>query len=147
MSGDGAHLGLSAESSMKAAMGSDEPIQPMTMEEFVASVRSATKADARTYDGTARYAARLIVDWLLTDPRRASGPTENVYANGDDGRMVWPAVVLEHGWYDRMKADGIPLDDLDLTGFMWGWAVNAARRCVELPAVPNPAIVTIGGDA
>jgi len=30
-----------------------------------------------------------------------------------------------------------------LTGFLWGWAVNAARYCLALPPVINPAIMTI----
>ena len=31
----------------------------------------------------------------------------------------------------------------EMTGFMWGWGVNAARRCLDLLPVHNPAILTI----
>ena len=33
---------------------------------------------------------------------------------------------------------------MELTGFMWGWAYNAAARVLGLNAQPNPAIVEIG---
>lgn len=145
---DGAHEGVAAEAAMKAAIGGEQPASVQTVQEMAASIMAVTPDDANTYDGCARYAAKLIMEWLLEDPSRAAGPTENVYELGDDGRMVWPAVVVTAGWYDRMKEDGHAgaLEQLGLTGFQWGWAVNAARRCVELPPVPNPAIVTIGAE-
>ena len=96
-----------------------------------------------TYDRTADYAARLILEWLLADPSRALGPTENVYENQGERDKPWTGVVLEVGWYDRMKDDGVPLEQLGLTGFQWGWAVNAARGILGLLFVPNPAIITI----
>lgn len=57
-----------------------------------------------------------------------------------DRQMVWPAEVVTAGWYEQMKDQGV-MPALDLTGFMWGWAVNAALRCMELPPRPNPAII------
>jgi hypothetical protein len=93
------------------------------------------------YSECARRVARTILEYYLADPRRASIPTETVYQEPVD----WSnPVVAERGLYDVMKDDGYPLGDLGLTGFQWGWAVNAARRCVELPPAPNPAILTIG---
>jgi hypothetical protein len=47
--------------------------------------------------------------------------------------------VLRRDFPDRASA----LSDLGLTGFMWGWAVNAARYSLELPLEPNPAIVVL----
>lgn len=55
-------------------------------------------------------------------------------------------VVLNVNLYDVVKQlhpEYQPLFD-DLTGFMWGWAVNAARHILKLGAVPNPAIITVG---
>jgi len=34
-------------------------------------------------------------------------------------------------------------DDYDLTGFMYGWAINAIRYVLTEPPVANPAIVQI----
>lgn len=106
-------------------------------------IMACTVEQAVDYESTARYAAKLILVYLLDDPRRASIPSENVYEKDAEGRMAWPAVVTAPGLYEVMKEEGIAIDDLDLTGFMWGWAVNAARRCVELPPVANPAIVQL----
>jgi hypothetical protein len=47
-------------------------------------------------------------------------------------------VLRESGVYEREIAG------LGITGFQWGWGVNAARRLVELPPQPNPAIVDVG---
>lgn len=135
---DGAHLGVGAERALGTVLGNDpQPAaeERMSAGEMAEWVMAATSADANSYDGCARYAAKLVLTWLLEDPTRASSPPENEY---DDAYNV-----TTPGWYDRMKADGSPVASLDLTGFMWGWAVNAARRCVELPPSPNPAIVSI----
>jgi hypothetical protein len=35
------------------------------------------------------------------------------------------------------------LGALGITGFQWGWAVNAARFAESLPPEPNPAIITV----
>jgi hypothetical protein len=143
MSDDGVAEGLNAEEALGVVLGGEPaPTDKVrsTME-MAAIVRATTEPIG--YDGTANYAAKLILDWLEEDPSRAQGPTENVYSEGPNGE--WTGVVTERGWYGRMKEDGIPMADLDLTGFMWGWAVNAARAIVELPPVPNPAILTING--
>jgi hypothetical protein len=39
---------------------------------------------------------------------------------------------------------GVDLKGLDLTGFMFGWAMNAVRQMLGMKAGPNPAIVTLG---
>lgn len=132
---DGAHDGIRPQ----AAMGAPEPKRKDSTSEMAARIMSSTGPSG--YDGTAEYCAKLIVEWLSEDPSRAQGPPENVYESGPNGE--WTGTVTERGWYDRMKADGIPLGQLDLTGFMWGWAVNAARAIVELPPVPNPAIIEL----
>lgn len=153
MSSDGAHLGYSAETSLKAILGAEQPAEgsamdPRQMMEWILSAPGEPFPNdtGQAYDACARYAARLVLQWLLADPTRAQSPVENVYEADTEDRFAMPLAVVERGWYDRMKDDGVPIGDLGLSGFMWGWAVNAARRCAELPAVPNPAIMTIGGD-
>lgn len=147
------------ESAMRQAIGGEEA-EPYTAAQLLADIEAVSINNAMdSYNDAALFAAKLILTWLLEDPQRAQSPAENDYALDDEGRMKWVdddgnptdyghgrAVVREYGWYDRMKADGYELATLGLSGFQWGWAVNAARRCVELPAVPNPAIILVGGD-
>lgn len=147
---DGAHLGITAGAALRAIFGSDEPLdEPMTAGEMRAWIEAASLPlpDDRDegYTEASRYAAKLILHWLLADPSRASTPVEADYdwdADPDRGTQgMKPEHTRAVGWYQQMKDDGIPINELDLTGFMWGWAANAARRCVELPPAPNPAIV------
>lgn len=146
---DGAHAGISADRALDTILGgAPAPTEDegQTAEEMRAEIMALTE-DPHTYGGTANWTAKLILEWLLADPRRAQFPIENVYEHDDAGNLVFNAEgglnLIEHGWYDRMKDDGIDLADLGLSGFMWGWAVNAARRCLELPPVANPAIINI----
>lgn len=74
-----------------------------------------------TYNGTALYAAKQILQWFLENPKRAMD-------DADPYRAMIEAGVIVNG---------------DLTVFQWGWAVNAARSILELPSVPNPAIVEL----
>lgn len=145
---DGAHIGVDAKRALGSILGDDpqpteqERMDPEQMREWI---MACTKDDATSYDGMARYAAKLILVFLLEDPRRASIPTENVYKKGADGEIDWSNMEVESpGLYEVMKEHGSDIGELGLTGFMWGWAVNAARRCCELPPVPNPAIIDIG---
>jgi hypothetical protein len=100
------------------------------------------------YNECARYAAKLIYEWVTADlPNRGPLPADTIYDwdndpdHGAEGRKA--EHIVQVGWYDLMKQDNIGIDELGLTGFMWGWAVNAVRRCLELPPVPNPAIITL----
>lgn len=148
---DGAQLGIGAEAAMKAVLGGDTPDEQMSVLVMRDRILAASAETATDYDGAANYAAKLILEYLLADPRRASIPTENVYKHDADGHATFNSTggltLVTPGLYGVMKEDGVPIDDLGLSGFQWGWAVNAARRCVELPAVPNPAIITIGGQS
>lgn len=142
---DGAHLGVSAERALKTVLGgepSPEEDEQMGVIEFRAYIMQPDQ-EPHDYGEAARRAARTILEFFMEDPRRATIPTETVYQQPVD----WSnPVVLEPDLYNVMKGHGYPLADLGLTGFQWGWAVNAARRCVELEPVSNPAIVTIGGE-
>lgn len=42
-----------------------------------------------------------------------------------------------------LKFLGIDADEYDLTGFMYGWAINAVRYTLSAKPVANPAIITI----
>lgn len=109
------------------------------------------------YEEAARYVGRVILEAFLADPRLASVPTETVY-DWDEikkdprwttahGVEVMKEHVIAEGLYETLKqrdpSTKRMLETSGLTGFQWGWAVNAARYCVELPPAPNPAILTI----
>ena len=119
---DGAHLGMGAEAAMKAVIGGgDGPSDPdAALRELEAEIRRASAEPPMTYDSTANLAARIVLEHLERHPQDRA--------------------IDEHEVYQRLRSQ---LDPLDLTGFMWGWAVNAARAILELPPVPNPAILVI----
>lgn len=146
---DGAHLGVSANRALDTILGgAPSPAEDEQM--GVAEFRDwITQPDQELdYGECARRVARAILEFWMEDPKRATIPPEDVYEEGPDGRIVFNAVgglnLVTPGLYQMMKDHGIGLDELGITGFQWGWAVNAARRCVELPPAPNPAILTIG---
>jgi hypothetical protein len=124
---DGAHLGAAPTRALGTILG-DDP-QPsgdevMTAEEmarWVAEAPDNPTPDADGYDDACRLLAKWILAWLKEDPRRAWTPSD--------------------GWYEQMKADGYIKADLGISGFQWGYAVNVARRLLELPPAANPAIL------
>jgi hypothetical protein len=145
---------VSAERALKTILGNED--QPTDEEmESVEDMRNRllgmTREDATDYGSTADYAASLILNFILEDAaRRIAIPTEMEYDwDGDPDHGAngcKPEYVIHKGLYAVMKEAGPPYDEigeLGLTGFMWGWAVNAARRCVNMPPKPNPAIVEI----
>ncbi len=149
MSDDGAQLGYGAGQALVAVMGGDQPSpeERMSVEQMHAAIMATTwpipadVPDSEHYSYCSNYTAKLILQWIMADTSRAQGPVENIYAVDADGKTDYMAQPAELGWYDCMKADGVPIAELGITGFMWGWAANAARRCLELPEVPNPAIL------
>jgi hypothetical protein len=137
--GDGAHQGVSADRALKTILGGED--QPTEEEmESVEDMRNRllgmTSEDATDYGSTADYAASLVLHFIMADPaRRIAIPTEGTYEwpLKPDGTKDYsqPSTQTVKGLYDVMKEAGPPYDeigDLGLTGFMWGWAVNAARR-------------------
>lgn len=164
MSDDGAHLGKSAEEAMHEVLGGESEekaaFTPLGMQQHLTR---ATIDDCDNYDGTARYAGKLILAYLTHHPEHAFLPASGGYvyekerrAEGDEGKQVGP--VDDPVWSYRVGVDlytevkqyaiNLHMDNYDkclsqLTGYMWGWAVNAARYALDLPPTPNPAIVTI----
>lgn len=149
MSVDGADIGVTAEDGMKAAIGGEQPEKSLDPIEFEAYIMAQTGPS--DYSGTAAYMAKLILVHLRAHPEDTRIPTERQYneIRGSDGHLA----SLERREDVRNLSDVMDTypewrTAIDgATGFMWGWAVNAARRCCELPSVANPAIITIGGEA
>lgn len=121
MSIDGANLGVDAEKSCKAILGGEQPQKedmrtPEQMREYIMSAPESYEEGQKGYEEAARWLARQYL------------------------------ILLEEGYegdlYDEVKRrqNG---KDMDFTGFMVGWAENAARYCKQLPEKPNPAILEI----
>ena len=151
---DGANLGIGAERALKTILGGEPPeTECETVEQMKARILTAP-ITATSYDGTATACARLILEAWKAYPQLVEVPHETVYLVGADGRMVWRDtephdVVIVPGLHTTLKALYADRPEAlevlcGLTGFMWGWAINAALRCIDQPSVRNPAIVEIG---
>lgn len=84
---DGAEQGITAGDSLRMVLGGEKPmlLEQETVEEMSASLLGMT-GDPKTYDGTARYCAKLVLEWLMEDPARALTPSETAYAHDDQGQ-------------------------------------------------------------
>jgi hypothetical protein len=155
MSGDGAHLGVNAKRALDTILGgkpSPAADEQMDAETFRNWILTADREDS--YGEKARLCARYLLEYLTAHPEHSQLPLDNTYdydrAQAELGR--WPNGLGEmerfrsaDGVWDYAAATHPKLREMDLTGFMVGWAFNAARRCLEIPPAPNPALLTIGG--
>jgi len=148
---DGAHQGITPERALGTILGGDRPPEKdegMSRQEMREKLRAVDlSGEPQSYDDACMQTARLIYDFITEDPlARREIPAEAVYEYDLDanGEKLWnTGRVATPGLYDVMKEEGIDLAALGLTGFQWGWAVNAARYALgELP-VPNPAIIEV----
>jgi hypothetical protein len=155
---DGAHLGVKADRALNTVLGGapqpveDEQMTAAEMREWLLSAPRCTDPAAMAdYGECARSVAGEVLRWALANPERyANTPAESALNPGPDGKVDWSdphKYGVTVGLYAVLKDEGVALDTLGITGFQWGWAYNAARRCLELPPEPNPAFLTIGGDA
>lgn len=154
MSDDGAHLGYGMEAALKGALGGEEPPTRLTVQDLRERIEAASDTPDG-YDACGNACAKVLLHFMLRHPEAANLPASADYEwpKSADGETDWTATptVVQEGVYDYLKR--IEPETYhrhrehifgELTGFMAGWAVNAARRCLELPPVPNPAILEIG---
>lgn len=85
---DGAHLGVGAERAVKTILGGEpDPVdageKQMTPPEMMSHLKAATLEDANTYDGCARNAGRLVLEYFLAHPEHAQLPASPSYARGE----------------------------------------------------------------
>jgi hypothetical protein len=155
MSADGAHMGVSAERALKTILGGEpEPTEDeqMDADTFRQWIQTAERQD--TYEEGARLCARYLLEYLIAHPEDMQRPLDATYdwgrlraEQGDQfvEREVLAKYQVSEGVFDKAAAANPDLKAMtrDLTGFMVGWAFNAARRCLELPPAPNPALLTV----
>ena len=122
MSIDGANLGVNAEKSMNAILGGEQPKEsdmrtPEQMREYIMSAPESYKEGQKGYGKAALWLARQYLILLDKD--------------------------FEGDLWDEVKRKQQGGRDMDFTGFMVGWAENAARYVKGKPEKENPAIVEI----
>lgn len=139
MSGDGAHEGLTPSRALATIIGGEgqpeqsEKRNPDEMRAWIMGApeppfwrdgmeHGSAEAD-EAYNNVVRWAAKQCLVLFLADPSTAQLDESQLYGELADAN---PA----------LRAEG-------MTGFQWGFAVNAARFCVELPPQPNPAIIDV----
>jgi len=151
MSTDGAQQNIPAESAMKFIVGGGEYPEALDDLSFEAMIREAPLTGDLGYEGGANAAARLILEAYERYPQTRELAEDHLYlANGEDGKIDWNnPIYLTVTLYDVIKKI-YPQHQEEiwdyLTGFMWGWAVNAARKIAGLSPRANPAIMEISVD-
>ena len=121
MSIDGANLGIDAEMSCKAILGGEQPKKsdmrtPEQMRTYIMSAPESYEEGQKGYGEVALWLAKQYL--ILLD-------------EGYDGKL-----------YDEVKRRQGGRS-MDFTGFMVGWAENAARYVKGKPEKNNPAIIEI----
>lgn len=121
--------GYTAEQGLKAVLGGVDVDKmnrregAMTPAQMRAYIKAAPKEKNVSYSDEARRFAKVVLERADKDP-------EEFLRLSDKG-------------YDFFKDTD---KDCDLTGFMYGWAVNAVRYVLSSQPVPNPAVVTLPYD-
>ncbi|MCA1572473.1 MAG: hypothetical protein LC798_19670 [Chloroflexi bacterium] len=161
MSDDGADLGMTAEDGMHGALG-DETVNEEATRRTPTELLAEIRADqGNTYSGCANRAALAILELFEARPEAQDWPamaegTFYVTATGEratqeelrslsfDDMEFRPTGPDLYEVVKKLRPD--LYDDVftAMTGFQWGWAVNAAKYIVGAPPVPNPAIIEIG---
>lgn len=88
------------------------------------------------YDNAARHCAKVLLRVAARDPEAFKGALDRFreHPYGDDLEQLMTADERAATMEGRFG----------VTGYQWGWAVNAVAHLLEQEAVPNPAIVTLG---
>lgn len=159
MGSDGANSGIAANDALGIILGGEPQSEkktrtPQELREEIMAAKHPDLAGLHGGDGysnAANYCAKLVLELFERHPELASVPMNGKYEydrDSADWKAAWDArkIVVE-GLDDAIKRvePGFMQTtfDLGLSGFQWGWAVNAARYCMALPPTTNPALLTI----
>lgn len=168
MSGDGSFEGVDAGRALKTILGGEDApdddeiqtreqvrqrlaklprIQDIHVRDGEDGFYWQGKRLSLDYGGTADVAARAVLDFLEAHPEHSDAPCESEFApdawadfDGSAEKMPKPTKL---GLYDLMRGTDYDLGKLGLTGFMWGFAYNTARRLRYEEGAPNPALMEI----
>jgi len=154
--GDGAQANIDAGTAMRAIIGGgDIPDELPTDMTFAETIRAAELPEEWVsggdgYAAYANYAALIVLRIYEKYPMTQGLSDEPEYLRDGDGTIDWTRpIALNVTLYNVVKQlhtdeNGPARRCLSaLSGFQWGWAVNAARKIVGLGPVPNPALLTI----
>lgn len=162
MSDDGADLGVTAGRALKSVLGGDpQPSESerMSMAEMEKQIRSRPlplegeppwgRDDVKdAYSYASECIAHAFLVCADEDPEVL---TRELYYPDDYEAEILRGKQKEANTavWEAMKERWPGADEWlgGATGFMVGWAYNAARCIKELPPAPNPAIVTVGGES
>lgn len=167
---DGAHLGADAAAALNAVLGDDderEAINRGDRQKTPAEMRRSIMegVDPGSYGGAANALAAVLIRLMDDVPEARSWPAsdDGVWIHEDDTECESFAGCDRYHDYRKLGLDNLtdgfeqwvrdnrhdPIAKTGdrayqgCTGFMWGWAANAARYVHFQPPGPNPAIVTI----
>jgi hypothetical protein len=152
---DGANLGVSAERALSTILGG-KPAPEADECDDAAAVRTRIIAAAARggeptgYGDCADMVAGMVLAFYQARPEAfdwPGSPAHHWELNGEPVSAVTEGAQYVKDGPDLSRevdafTDG-KLGALGITGFQWGWAVNAARFAESLPPEPNPAIITV----
>lgn len=148
---DLAHFAIDAETAFKAningATKEERETARISTELFEARIREAPLVGDLSYSSCAEAIARVMLEAYETYPQLRTLSDTHVYLEPIDwANPVYLNVTFTDILY-KLHPQGTDIRDdvLDTaSGFMWGWAVNAARSILGLGSLPNPALLKIG---
>jgi hypothetical protein len=139
---DGAEYGVGAENAMHVVIGGDEP-DPI--KDFKAYIMAPIPENL-SYDDCARLCAQIILKHFDTFPEDIGAPaSDDRKYNHDYTKYTLVIKGLDTLIAEKSPSLDATLHELGLSGFQWGWAVNAAYHIKGVKAVQNPALVVVGG--
>lgn len=143
---DGAHQGVGADRALRTILGGEPaPTEPekRTAEQMRAYLEQPDQQPVG-YDEAARRFGRAVLAYLDAHPDDRDVPTNDEYDDDAWRARNWKGKppVTRKGLYTLVTEAGLFTDD-DLTGFMVGWGVNAAKYAIGAPPGRNPALLTI----
>jgi len=148
---DGAHQGVGAARALDTIIGGasspseDEQRTPEQLEEYLRRNTEFDGTGRGGYEACANSIAVAVIDLIRSHPDIdwTNVPGSDVM---DYSTSLWELIRkgVDGHWKEIDPAGYKHLvSDAGITGFQWGWAINAARYCCGLGPVANPALMTI----